>query len=125
MALPWHLYVMALLYVLAGINHFRNPTFYIRIIPPFFSNPVLLNQISGLAEVILGLLLIIPWFTPLAAWGIIIFLMGVFPSNLYMAFNKKAGQRIPKWLLYLRLPMQFALIAWAYQYTRNQLNPII
>ncbi|RYY31916.1 MAG: DoxX family protein, partial [Sphingobacteriaceae bacterium] len=25
MALPWHLYVMASLYILAGLNHFRVP----------------------------------------------------------------------------------------------------
>ena len=53
MNLPWHLYLMAFLYIIAGINHFRNPGMYIRIIPPFFSNPKLINILSGAAEIIL------------------------------------------------------------------------
>lgn len=119
MSLPWHLYIMALLYIMAGLNHFRIPRTYLKIIPPYLPNPKLLNQLSGAAEVILGLLLVLPNMTNYAAWGIIILLIAVFPANLFMFQNRKASFGIPKWILLLRLPLQIVLIGWAYQYTFN------
>jgi len=116
MALPWHLYLMALLYLVAGINHFRVPKAYIRIIPPFFFNPKLLNIVSGAAEVLLAILLCIPKTSSFAAIGIMTLLVAIFPANLYMYADKKASLGMPKWLLLLRLPLQAALMVWAYQY---------
>lgn len=115
--LPWHLYVMATLYMLAGINHFRNPRLYLKIIPPYFPKPKLLNYLSGSAEVILGIMLCIPMWSDKAAWGIIALLVLVFPSNLFMYKNKKAGLGLSKTLLLVRLPLQIVLMIWAYYYT--------
>lgn len=117
MILPWHLYLMALLYFVAGLNHFKNLRLYHKIIPPYFSNPILLNKIAGLAEIILAILLCFPPTIHLGASGIIILLIAIFPANLYMYQNKKAGFGLPKWLLLLRLPLQILLIYWAFQYT--------
>lgn len=117
MSQPWHLYVMALLYILAGFNHFRNPKMYIRIIPSYFSNPTLINKLSGLAEIVLGIGLFIPSLTKISAWGVILLLIAIFPANLNMYVNKKASFGLPKWVLLLRLPLQLALIYWAYLYT--------
>lgn len=117
MDLPWHLYLMASLYIIAGINHFRSPGMYIRIIPPYFSNPKLLNILSGAAEIILGFLLMFPFLSHFAAWGIIALLIAVFPANLFMYQNKKASFGLPKWILLLRMPVQLLFILWAYQYT--------
>ena len=114
---PWHLYVMAIIYIAAGINHFRNPRLYIKIIPPFFPNPKLLNALAGIAEIVLGILLCFKITSGAAAWGLIALLIAVFPANIYMVSNEKAGFGLPKWLLLLRLPMQILLIVWAYQYT--------
>ena len=117
MSLPWHLYAMALLYVLAGINHFRVPRLYYKIIPSYFSNPKLLNIISGAAEIVLGITLCIPQLSKYAAWGIIGLLIAIFPANLYMFQNDKASMGLPKWVRAIRLPIQFLLIYWAYIYT--------
>jgi uncharacterized membrane protein len=117
MNLPWHLYLMAFLYIVAGINHFRNPGMYISIIPPYFSHPKLLNIFSGAAEIILGILLMIPFTSHFAAWGLIALLIAVFPANLFMYTNKKRHFSILKLVLLLRLPLQIVLILWAYQYT--------
>jgi uncharacterized membrane protein len=114
---PWHLYLMAFLYILAGFNHFRKPGMYIKIIPPIFKNPKLINNLSGAAEIILGGLLLLPFTKSFAAWGIIALLIAVFPANLYMYQNKKASFNLPKWILFVRLPLQIVLIFWAYQYT--------
>jgi uncharacterized membrane protein len=113
---PWHLYVMAVLYILAGINHFRKPELYFKIIPPFLTNKKFINEFSGLIEIMLGIYLCIPVFSNLAAISIMAFLVVIFPSNIYMAMDEKASLGFPKWLLYLRLPLQLVLIYWAYQY---------
>lgn len=117
MNLPWHLYLMAILYILAGFNHFRNPGMYIKIIPPFFKSPKLINVVSGIAEIVLGILLMFSLTTQYAAWGIIALLIAIFPANLYMFQNKKASFNLPKWILFVRLPLQLFLIIWAFQYT--------
>lgn len=116
MNLSWHQYVMGLLYVFAGINHFKNPSLYLKIIPPYFPNPKLLNQLSGLAEIILGIGVCVALFSSIASTGIIILLIAVFPANLYMFQNKKARLGLPKWVAFLRLPLQLVLIYWAYIY---------
>ena len=115
--LPWHLHLMGILYVIAGLNHFRNPRLYLKIIPPYFPKPKLLNYLSGIAEIILGVGICIPMFSQMSAWGIIALLVAVFPANLYMFSNKKAGMGLPKIVLLLRLPLQIILMLWAYYYT--------
>lgn len=117
MQLPWHLYLMASLYILAGLNHFRVPRIYTRMIPPYLPAPKTLNIISGLAEIVLGILLCIPQTSAYAAWGIIALLIAIFPANVYMLQDKKAGMGVPKWILLLRLPLQLVLIWWAWLYT--------
>ena len=117
MTLPWHLYVVAAIYILAGLNHFRVPRLYQRIIPPALPSPKTLNIISGIAELLLGIALCIPAVSPWAAWGIIALLIAVFPANVFMYTNERAALGMPKWVLLLRLPLHLVLIAWAYLYT--------
>ncbi|MGL5112990.1 MAG: DoxX family protein [Flavobacterium sp.] len=113
---PWHLYVMAFLYIIAGINHFRSPRMYQKIIPSYFSNPVALNYLSGAIEILLGIGLMINLTTSFAAWGIILLLIGVFPVHIHMISQPNIRMGLPLWALYLRLPIQFILIYWAYTY---------
>jgi uncharacterized membrane protein len=115
--LPWHLYLMGIIYIAAGINHFRDSGSYLTIIPPYFSNPRLLNNLAGIAEITLGIGLCIPSFSAVAAWGIIILLIAVFPANLFMFTDKKAAMGLPKIVLLLRLPLQIVLMILAYNYT--------
>lgn len=117
MTLPWHLYLMAFLYIIAGFNHFRNPVMYIKIIPSYLPNPKLLNALSGIAEIVLGILLLVPLTTQLAAWGIIALLIAIFPANLYIFCKKKGKFSLFKFILLIRLPLQIVLIVWAYLYT--------
>jgi uncharacterized membrane protein len=108
------LYLMAALYVAAGVNHFLRPRLYERIIPPYLPAPEALNLAAGAAEVVLGVALLFPTTRPGAAWGIIALLVAVFPANLYMYQQGTFG--LPSWVLLLRLPLQGVLIAWAWWY---------
>ncbi len=115
---PWHLKLMAAIYVLAGLNHYLRPGIYKRIIPPYIPFPKAVNYIVGFLEFILGIGLIYEQTQIISAWGIIVLLILVFPSNVYMLREKKARLGVPKWLLILRLPLQLLLILWAYYYIR-------
>jgi uncharacterized membrane protein len=117
MAFPWHLYLMAFLYLLMGLNHFRVPRMYVKMIPPSLPMAKILNIISGLAEVVLAVLLCIPGTSLFAAWGIIILLIAIFPANIYMYTNDNVAMGLPKWIRLIRLPLQLALIYWSYLYT--------
>lgn len=108
---------MGIIYILAGLNHFRQPRLYLKIIPDYLPNPNLLNKLSGLAEILLGALVCFLLTSNFAAWGIIALLIAVFPANIYMFQNEKAALGLPKWIRSLRLPLQLALIYWAFQYT--------
>lgn len=112
----WDMYIMAIIYILAGFNHFVFPDIYKRIIPPGLRFLDLINWTSGASEIALGVLLLTP-FQQYAAWGIIALLVLVFPANIYHLMQKGAGLKVPVWVLWLRLPLQFVLIWWAYQYT--------
>ena len=111
------LYCMSALCVAAGIFHFVSPGFYIRIMPPLLPLHSELVFITGVAEVILGLLLLPPATRPVAAWGIIALLIAVFPANIQMAVNYKNTHNPYLWIAVLRLPLQLVLIRWAWQYT--------
>lgn len=112
------LIIMALFYIVAGANHFKNPKLYLRIIPPTLPYPTVLNWLAGAAEIILGILLLIPATSRQAAWGVILLLIAVFPANIYHLIEKGAGMKIPIWALWVRLPLQGLLIFWAFIYTR-------
>lgn len=112
-------YVLAAAFVLAGINHFLSPQFYLQIMPPVLPAHLFLVYLSGVLEILFGILLAIPKFSRLAAWLIIALLIAVFPANIYMAMNPQLFPDISQTALYIRLPLQFVLIAWAFWFTRD------
>jgi uncharacterized membrane protein len=107
-------------FVLAGINHFVSPDFYVRIMPPYLPWHLELVYVSGVFEALLGALLLIPTWSAFAAWGLIALLIAVFPANLHMALNPHLYPEVGPAFLWLRLPLQGFLIAWAYWFTRTK-----
>ncbi len=80
-------WVLGLLFAVAGVNHFWRPDFYLGIMPPYLPWHLELVYASGLFEIVLGILLLVPKTSSLAAWGLIALLIAVFPANLHMALN--------------------------------------
>lgn len=111
--------VFGLFFVAGGLNHFINPDFYLKIMPPYLPLHSELIIISGVAEIVLGIALLIPSMSGVAAWGLIALLIAVFPANIHMAAHSELYPNIPVALLWLRLAIQGLLILWAYWYTRT------
>jgi uncharacterized membrane protein len=115
-AMKW---LLGVFFVVAGMAHFVRPGIYVKIVPPYLPWPRALVYLSGACEVALGVLVLLPRFTVPAAWGLVALLVAVFPANVYMAAHAALFPKISPVLLWLRLPFQGVLIAWAYWYTRG------
>lgn len=106
------LVLTALFYIFAGVMHFRKTAFYLFIMPPYLPHPLELVWISGVAEVLGGIGLLIPATRVAAGWGLIALLWAVFPANIHMAVNNVTppGWTVAPWMLWVRLPVQFLLM---------------
>jgi uncharacterized membrane protein len=118
-------YLMGLFFLTAGITHFTTPGFFRQLVPPMLPAPGLLVALSGAAEIALGIGVMIPTTRRLAAWGLIALLVAVYPANVYQAAVNPTLVDPPAWMgqpsqaaLYVRLPLQFVLMYWAWRYTR-------
>ena len=112
-------YLLAAFFTVAGANHFIKPSWYLKIMPPALPYPLLLVYLSGLLETALGLALLSHRLERKAGWGLAALLLAIFPANLNMALHPEAFPGFKPWLLWLRLPFQFVLIALVLWSVRN------
>lgn len=110
---------MAVVYIAAGINHFRSAAFYYKIMPPYIPYPFAMIYISGISESVLGILLLFSKTRKFAAWGIIALLVVIFPANVQMLINYIHQHNPQTWVAVLRLPLQIPLIWWAWSFTKT------
>jgi uncharacterized membrane protein len=110
---------LGLFFVAAGVNHFVAPRAYRKIVPPGFGDPGLLVAVSGVAEIAGGLAALVPATRRASGWGLMALLVAVFPANIHMARHPEAvpGLRVPRVLLWLRLPLQPLMVWWAWAAT--------
>lgn len=111
-------YLLGALYIMAGINHFWHPDFYLPLIPDYLPFHEAINRISGIAELFLGMLVFIPATRRFACYGIIGLLIFFIPSHIY--FIQIGGcvsedSCAPVWFGWVRLFLIHPLlIYWAY-----------
>ena len=110
-------HVLAVFMIAAGTMHFVNPGFFLKIVPPYLPLHKELVLASGVCEILLGFLLLIPPCSRWAAWGIIALLIAVFPANVYLYQHQEILPASPLIHL-LRLPLQGVFVLWAYWHTR-------
>lgn len=109
--------VLAIFMIAAGTMHFVNPGFFLKIMPPYLPLRDVLVMLSGVCEVVLGILMFVPKLSRRAAWGIVALLIAVFPANIYL-YQHQETMPAPPVVHLLRLPLQGVLVLWAYWHTR-------
>ena len=115
-AMRW---LLGVLFVLAGVGHFYRAEDYERIVPPYLPWPTAVVYMSGVCEIVLGVLVLVPRSAPPAAWGLIALLIAVFPANIHMALHAELFPEYDPVFYWLRLPVQGVLVAWAFWFTRK------
>jgi uncharacterized membrane protein len=111
-------WLFAALFVASGVGHLVATNFYMRIMPPYLPYHRPLVIVSGLIEIALGIMLLVPRVSRVAAWGLIALLVAVFPANIYLFRHQELLPFSPL-VHWLRLPLQGVLILWAHAYTRG------
>jgi len=102
---------MGAVFSIAGTAHFLSSERFAKIIPGFIPFKKFLALFIGALELIFGILLLTNKFKNWQITGMQTFLWAVFPANIYMLTHRdKLGlQHIPKWVLILRLPLQWPM----------------
>ncbi|MEZ6152175.1 MAG: hypothetical protein R3C09_18905 [Pirellulaceae bacterium] len=108
------LLLLALLFVAAGINHFVNPGFYLKITPDSVPWPLAMIYLSGVFEFLGGIGVLVPNLRRAAGWGLIALLIAVSPVHVDMLVHADRFPEVPMWALVARLLLQPVLIAWVW-----------
>ena len=108
--------ISSIFYVIVGIKHFIDPNFFLAIVPPYLPFHLELVYMSGLFEILFGIMILLPKYRYWGSVGLILLLIAVFPANIYLFQSVEAQkaigatQEIATW----RLPVQGILIWVAY-----------
>ncbi|KQR72586.1 DoxX family membrane protein [Pedobacter sp. Leaf176] len=116
------LWIYAVLYVVAGLNHFVSADVYYDIIPKWLPAPSFLIYLSGISEIVLGILLLFSMARKLASILLILMLIAFIPAHIYMvqlAPFMLGKVLITPFIAWARLPLQVLFIGWAWYYYRN------
>jgi uncharacterized membrane protein len=111
-------------FALAGTLHFTRPKFYEAIVPPSLQEKKKeIVAISGVAELAGAALILPPSTRRLGRWWLIALLAAVFPANVHMAVHPEEVKgldlnRLPRWALWTRLPLQPLMAVWVWFATR-------
>lgn len=118
--------LLAATFTYTGVMHFVRPKMYEAIMPPQLPAHKELVAISGVVEIVGGLSVLPARTRRLARWFNLGWLAAVFPANVYMALHPDEvaergvpADRIPRALLYLRLPIQGLFALWVWRATSD------
>jgi uncharacterized membrane protein len=114
-------FLIAFLFISAGVTHLRSPEVFTRIVPPFLPWPLALVYASGLFEIVGGVSLLLPRFQRIAGYGLILLLIVMWPANIYMAMahipsEGWMGDPVVQWV---RVPLQLVLMWWVHKASSN------
>ena len=110
------IYILGIFYLNVGITHFTNPDFFLVIMPPYLHYQEFFVYLSGLFEILFGLMIIFKKTRFYGAWGIFFLLIAVFPANIYLYSSYEAQEilSITKEGSFIRLFYQIPLLILSY-----------
>jgi uncharacterized membrane protein len=119
----WSRRLLAAFFNLTGTLHFVIPRSYEAMVP----EPVPAKEavaVSGVAEILGGLAVLHPATRRLGCWWLLALLIAVFPANVHMAVNPERIRgldldKVPRWALWARLPLQPLAMVWVWRATRD------
>ena len=116
-------FLLGAFFIVGGLNHFRDPAFYLRIMPDYIPAHELMVRPSGVTEIVAGVMLLVPRVSRWGAWLIVAQLVVFLTVHVWMVQHAERYPEIPLAALWGRIVVQFVLIAWAAWFTRPALRP--
>ena len=118
---------MGAMLLLTGVGHFIFPEGMALMLPDFIPFKMAIIYVTGVIEMAAAIGLLIPRLQKLTAWLLIIFLVSIFPSNIYAVIhhvNLQTATYDGSGLDYLwfRIPLQLLLIGWVYYFGIRKAN---
>lgn len=112
---------MSFAYTYVGVRHFIDPNFFLAIMPNYLSFHLEFVYLSGIAEIILGLMLLFKKTRKLAGFGLIILLILVFPANIHLVQSELSQSLlgVTREQSIIRLPFQALFILIAYWHSKK------
>jgi uncharacterized membrane protein len=114
----WPQRLLSVAFITTGILHFLRPGYFEEIVPDYLPAHHEIVLISGAAELAGGAGVAFGRTRPAAGIWLVALLVLVFPANVNMAVHSERFASIAPALLWARLPLQGALIWWAWRATR-------
>ena len=116
---------LAAFFGLAGTMHFVIPRSYEAMMPPSLPTHREAVVVSGVAEIVGGAAVLPRRTRRLARWWLLALLVAVFPANVQMAVNPEQVRgldlnRVPRWALWARLPLQPLCMLWVWRATKDR-----
>ncbi|MDF6022956.1 DoxX family protein [Streptomyces sp. JH34] len=98
----------------AGVAHFAAPASFDAMVPRSLpGSPRSWTRASGAVELALAAGIAVPRTRHVSARATALFLVGVFPANIKMAYDWRTRPAPARALAYGRLPLQLPLYLWA------------
>ena len=115
------IYFMSIAYTYVGVRHFIDPDFFLAIMPNYLSMHLFFVYLTGLMEVVFGLLLAFRKTRKFASHGLIILLLIVFPANIHLVESELSQSilEVSKEQTIIRLPFQVLFLILAYWHSKN------
>jgi len=118
--------LLAAFLLVAGVAHFLNPDFFDAIVPPWAPGSArFATYASGVAELLVGLGIVVKRTRRLALWSAAVLFVAVYPANLYMAWDWRDRELTDRLVAYGRLPLQIPMIWWAITLARRTHRTVI
>lgn len=110
---------MSIMLIFTAIGHFIFTKGMSMIIPKIIPFKEAIVYLTGVFEILLAIMLLIPKFKNISGWILIVFLLLMLPANIYASINNvnyQKGTLDGNGLTYLwfRIPLQILFIVWTY-----------
>ena len=115
------IYFMSIGYTYVGVRHFIDPDFFLAIMPNYLSFHLEFVYITGIAEIVFGILLFFKKTRTFASYGLIVLLISVFPANIHLVESELSQSILnaTKNQTIIRLAFQGLFILLAYWHSKN------
>jgi uncharacterized membrane protein len=112
---------MSAMYITIGVKHFSDPIYFVNITPPFVPFKEGAVYITGIIEILAGVMILFKRSRAQGAYLLIFLLIIVFPANIYLYISELPRDLlgITKNQALMRLPFQIPLLILAYWHSQS------